>query len=85
MEVYYFPLNQPSHPICPHIKFTQEQWDLYLKADTFSEAEQKVRASTYTGRPVGSLEFVKEAESMLGRTLAPKKGGRPLKQMAAGV
>ncbi len=65
--------------------FTHDQWGLYLKADTFSEAEQQVRASTYTGRPAGSLEFVKAAESMLGRTLSPKKGGRPQKQIAAGA
>jgi hypothetical protein len=41
-----------------------------------------VRANTYSGRPLGSEEFVKTLERDLGRVLDPKKGGRPRKEIA---
>ncbi len=59
--------------------FTPDQWDLYVKADTFGEAEAQVRRNTYTGRPAGSEQFIQEAERILGRKLASRSGGRPSK------
>lgn len=44
-----------------------------------AEAEE-IRRSTHTGRPWGSQDFVRELERSLGRSLAPRKGGRPSKQ-----
>ncbi len=46
------------------------------------EAESDVatlRATTHTGRPLGSEEFVRSLERILHRSLAPQKGGRPRK------
>ena len=57
--------------------FTPKQWAVYLKSDSIGEAELELRKNTYTGRPAGSREFVKWAESSLGRKLAAQKGGRP--------
>ena len=65
--------------------FTPEQWDVYLKSDTIGEAEIELRNNTYTGRPVGSREFVERAESSLGRKLTAQPGGRPAKAVAAAL
>jgi hypothetical protein len=42
-----------------------------------------IRKATFTGRPVGSAEFVRHLEGVLGRPLTPRKGGRPSKTAAA--
>jgi hypothetical protein len=65
--------------------FTAAQWLVYLESDTLDQAEMELRQNTYTGRPVGSVEFVPWAESSLGRRLAAQKGGRPRKEVAAGA
>jgi len=62
-------------------RFTVEQWRQTLLAESVTEAEQRLRVSTYTGRPAGSEEFVKQAEAALNRKLAPGKGGRPRKHV----
>ncbi|MCE5307873.1 MAG: hypothetical protein LLG20_09520 [Acidobacteriales bacterium] len=62
-------------------RFTAEQWRQTLLGESVTEAEQRLRVSTYTGRPAGSEEFVKQAEAALNRKLAPGKGGRPKKQV----
>ena len=41
-----------------------------------------VRQSTHTGRPLGTEEFVHELEKATERALAPRKGGRPVKQVS---
>jgi putative transposase len=64
--------------------FTSEQWRVFLESDRLSDAETELRNNTYTGRPVGSTEFIQWAESSLGRKLAPQKGGRSPKVMATG-
>src|SRR5262249_46962663 len=64
--------------------FTAQQWSVYLESDTLDQAEMELRQNTYTGRPVGSREFVQWAESSMGRRLAPQKGGRPRKEVAPG-
>jgi hypothetical protein len=62
-------------------RFTVAQWRQTLLAESVTEAEQRLRVSTYTGRPAGSEEFVKQAEAALNRKLAPGKGGRPRKHV----
>lgn len=63
--------------------YTPQEWSVYLESDTLGQAEMELRQNTYTGRPVGSAEFVQWAESSLGRRLAAQKGGRPRKEIAA--
>jgi putative transposase len=63
--------------------FTPAQWELYLKAESFGEAELEVRKSTYTGRPAGSPDFIGWAEASLGRKLSAHTGGRPRKSELA--
>jgi putative transposase len=60
-------------------QFTLEQWRVVLSAECMSEAEQRLRISTYTGRPLGEESFVARAEAVLKRRLTPSKGGRPRK------
>lgn len=62
-------------------RFTVEQWRQTLLEESVTEAERRLRVSTYTGRPAGSEEFVKQAEAALNRKLAPGKGGRPRKHV----
>jgi len=38
-----------------------------------------LRQSTYTGRPLGTPEFIAALERSTLRLLAPRKGGRPKK------
>ena len=64
-------------------RFSSEQWHSALLAESVTEADQRLRASTYTGRPIGTEAFVQHAESVLNRPLKPRKGGRPLSAMKA--
>jgi hypothetical protein len=58
------------------------QWQAYL-ADGASAGEcAQLRRCTYTGRPLGSPEFVADLERSTLRLLAPRKGGRPKKPSA---
>jgi hypothetical protein len=43
-------------------------------------AEQRIRLSTHTGRPLGSENFVVKLEKILDRMLRPKKAGRKPKK-----
>jgi hypothetical protein len=38
-------------------RFTPEQWRVILASDSLSEAEERLRANTYTGRPAGDDDF----------------------------
>jgi len=62
--------------------FTFEDWRVYLAAGSAMEAELALRQNTYTGRPLGSADFVERAEAALGRRLHAEKGGRPPKRKA---
>ncbi len=64
---------------CQH--FTPEEWRVMLATDSLTEAEDRLRANTYTGRPAGEQVFVQQAEQILQRTLHPRKGGRPAKNV----
>jgi len=56
--------------------WTAETWLAYLTEAAEADAEP-IRASTRTGRPLGTRDFVTALEQRLGRRLEPRKGGRP--------
>jgi putative transposase len=62
-------------------RWTPAEWREFLSdpADQQQDADL-IRASTHTGRPLGSRDFVTELERRLGRHLAPRPGGHPPKQ-----
>ena len=60
-------------------RWTAADWAQFL-ANAESGAEvNALRRSTYTGRPLGTAEFVAELEHLTMRPLVPRKGGRPKK------
>jgi len=59
--------------------WTAGDWRDYLNAACTPDELQKIRRSTHTGRPLGSVEFVRRLEGELNRSLEPNKGGRPRK------
>ena len=63
--------------------FSCDEWDVLLRSETMGEAEVELRKNTHTGRPIGSHEFVEQAEFSVGRKLAPQTGGRPPNSIAA--
>jgi putative transposase len=50
-------------------------WSAWLAGTPDVNSEQRIRSRTYTGRPCGSDEFVKQVEAIIGRRLAPGKPG----------
>ncbi|MGD0199717.1 MAG: transposase [Bryobacteraceae bacterium] len=63
--------------------WTPESWCDFLAAAVTCDAEaDQIRASTHTGRPLGSAEFVRDLERTLHRSLVAQKGGRPRKKPA---
>jgi putative transposase len=56
--------------------WTRESWAEFLRVGGDADADA-IRRNTHTGRPLGSVEFVQRLEEMLGRRLAPQRGGRP--------
>ena len=49
-------------------------WQQFLSAGD-DDAERELRAKSRTGRPCGSEAFIRKLESLLGRTLLPRKPG----------
>jgi putative transposase len=60
-------------------RFTAASWREFLQARPSEELVKELRESTHAGRPLGVPQFVQAWERDLHRTLAPRKGGRPLK------
>jgi len=54
----------------------REQYREYLDHDEQKVDRIRIRTSTQTGRPLGSLTFIKELGLKLGRILQPQKAGR---------
>jgi hypothetical protein len=52
-------------------------WREYLSEPEDEEIIERLRRCTSTGRPMGSVSFVKEIEGLLGRVLEPHPIGRP--------
>ena len=55
------------------------RWALWLRDQEDDEALRQLAQCTRTGRPAGDSKFVARLESLLGRCLRPRKGGRPRK------
>jgi REP-associated tyrosine transposase len=59
-----------------------EDWAGWLMGQQDPAAVARVRSNTMTGRPYGSVEFVRAFEVELGRRVEPRpRGGRPLGQL----
>ena len=60
--------------------WTTESWREHV-ADTANEDRETgdIRRGTYSGRPIGTVEFVRKLEKQLRRSLAPGRGGRPVR------
>src|SRR5271163_5163380 len=54
-----------------------EEWRAYVRHGETDEEIAAIRACTFSGRPLGSSEFIRMMEERLQRTLMPNKGGRP--------
>jgi putative transposase len=52
-------------------------WHAYLAAGETQSELAAIRHCTYTGRPLGTTEFISELEQKTQRPLAAQKGGRP--------
>ena len=60
-------------------RWTVEQWRNFLVETESAPDVSALRQATYTGRPLGSPEFVAALEHFTSRLLAPARGGRPKK------
>ncbi|MCJ7749752.1 MAG: RHS repeat protein [Armatimonadetes bacterium] len=56
-----------------------DQWREKLSRPEDEEAVSGVRASSHTGRPLGSDAFLSKVESLMGRRIRPLRIGRPKK------
>jgi putative transposase len=56
-----------------------DDWQGLLDSRISDEETKILQRHERTGRPLGSLKFVKRLEQRLGKTLIPQKGGRPKK------
>lgn len=59
-------------------RWTADSWKAVLEES--DEEAAPIRLATYSGRPYGSDAFVRALETLLGRQLGRRKGGRPSKQ-----
>ena len=57
-----------------------QDWPEWLRDDDDAVPLEALRRNTITGRPCGSPSFVERLETMLGRSLRPKKRGRKPKR-----
>ncbi len=60
-------------------RWTVEEWRAHVAGQESEDEICALRRSTHTGRPLGTTEFVAEVEKSFGKTLVPRKGGRPKK------
>ena len=58
-------------------------WRAFLAAGVSDDALEAIRRHERTGRPLGGQAFVAALEAALGRTLGPRRPGRPRKAAAA--
>jgi putative transposase len=64
-------------------RWSAEEWREFLDCPGGAEEEaEHIRQYTHNGRPLGSLEFVRQLEQGTGRSLTVGKGGRPRKGKA---
>ena len=60
-------------------RWNESSWREYLAAGSAEEEIAAIRQCTYSGRPLGTPEFIEGLEQSMQRQLAPQKGGRPKK------
>lgn len=60
------------------------EWKKMLARREDEEQLQTLRLQTRTGRPLGDKSFISRLERMLGRSLGPKRAGRPRKDLGEG-
>lgn len=56
-----------------------DDWDEFLSGGYSEDEEALLIRHEQTGRPLGSINFIKRLENKLNRVLVPGKGGRPMK------
>jgi len=61
-------------------RWNESSWREYLAAQGTEEEIAALRQCTYSGRPLGTPEFIDGLEKAMKRQLAPQKGGRPKKK-----
>lgn len=59
--------------------WSPDRWRQFLRAEQRESEWLAIRRCTYTGRPLGTTDFVSALEERTQRSLAPRKGGRPRK------
>ena len=69
--------------MCPRNSEVND-WRQFLRREADAAAVEALRRHGRTGRPLGSLEFVLETESKLGRALRRQKPGPRPKDNAKG-
>jgi putative transposase len=57
-----------------------EDWADWLRTEENAEVVDSIRGKSKTGRPCGETVFLEAIEKRLGRTIRPKKAGRPSKK-----
>ena len=57
-------------------------WRAFLEESDTPEETDRLRLHTRTGRPLGGIMFLNLLESVLNRTVRPRKPGRPRKENA---
>jgi len=60
----------------PLLSMVKEDWSDFLWEKIPSEEQQEMHKHERTGRPLGSIAFIEQLESMLNLSLKPKKPGR---------
>jgi putative transposase len=73
-------LVQPGGPLVAEVN----DWRQFLRGEADAAAVEALRRHGRTGRPLGSLGFVLETESQLGRSLRRQKPGPRPKDKAKG-
>lgn len=68
----HHPLLAASRPFPGEIA----DWSAWLEQPVDPEAAAELRRQTSTGRPTGSLDFIRGIEQAVGRRLRPRKRGR---------
>jgi putative transposase len=71
-------LGQRHDPVVDPLPLRQrvQDWTRFIAEDASSSDRDVLRRHTYTGRPVGSDDFLTELEQASGRPLRPRPAGR---------
>ncbi|MGI8905551.1 MAG: transposase [Candidatus Sumerlaeaceae bacterium] len=73
-------LHWPTSPFPGEV--TCDGWAQWLQSALNSQQIERIRASTMTGRPCGSNDFITRLEGELQRILQPQPSGRKAKALA---